>query len=172
MDKHLQMRYEALKALVVKRRQPFTEFVMFIEKETSWLEGPASTRFHLCEPSGLLKHSVGVAETLLKFRAALAPEISEESCVIVGLFHDVGKVGMPGKPLYLPNENEWEKKNRGIMYKYNPAVTTMGLAVRSCTSSASTCRYPTPKPRPSATTTASTLPRMKWSRRTKSRLRC
>jgi hypothetical protein len=78
-----------------------------------------------------LKHSVGVAETLLKFRAALAPEISEESCVIVGLFHDVGKVGMPGKPLYLPNENEWEKKNRGIMYKYNPAVTTMGLAVRS-----------------------------------------
>jgi hypothetical protein len=131
MDTDLQKRYEALKALVVKRRKPFDEFTTFLESETSWLEGPASTRFHLCEPSGLLKHSVGVAETLLKFRAALAPQISEESCVIVGLFHDVGKVGMPGKPLYLPNKDEWQKKNRGIMYTYNPAVTTMGLAVRS-----------------------------------------
>jgi hypothetical protein len=131
MDKGLMKRYEALKALVAKRRQPFDEFVLFLEKETSWLESPASTRFHLCEPSGLLKHSVGVAETLLKLRACLAPEISEESCVIVGLFHDVGKVGMPGKPLYLPNENEWEKKNRGMMYKWNPDVTAMGLAVRS-----------------------------------------
>jgi hypothetical protein len=32
----------------------------------------------------------------------LAPGISEKSCVIVGLFHDIGKVGMPGKPYYLP----------------------------------------------------------------------
>ncbi len=131
MDKDLRKRYESLKALVVRRRQPLNEFVTFLENGTSWLESPASTRFHLCEPSGLLKHSVGVAETLLKFRVALAPEISEESCVIVGLFHDVGKVGMPGKPLYLPNKDEWQKKNRGIMYTYNPAVTAMGLAVRS-----------------------------------------
>jgi len=131
MDKGLMKRYEALKAKVVKRRQPFDEFIRFLEKETSWLTSPASTRFHLCEESGLLKHSVGVAETLLRLRATLAPEISEESCVIVGLLHDTGKVGTPGKPLYLPNENEWEKKNRGIMYKWNPGVTAMGLAVRS-----------------------------------------
>jgi hypothetical protein len=131
MNKELKRRYEALKARVVKRKQPFGEFIRFLEEETSWLESPASTRFHLCEPAGLLKHSVGVAETLLKFRAALAPEISEESCVIVGLLHDAGKVGMPGKPLYLSNENEWERKNRGIMYRWNPEVTSMGLAVRS-----------------------------------------
>jgi len=124
-------RYEALKAMVVKRRRPFDELIRFLEEETSWLTSPASTRFHLCEESGLLKHSIGVAETLLRFRAALAPEISEESCVVVGLLHDVGKVGMPGKPLYLPNENEWEKKNQGMMYKWNPDVTAMGLAVRS-----------------------------------------
>ncbi len=131
MDKDLKKRYEALKAMVVKRKQPFDEFIRFLEEQTSWLTSPASTRFHLSEPSGLLKHSIGVAETLLEFRAALAPGISEESCVIVGLLHDVGKVGMPGKPLYLPNENEWERKNRGIMYKWNPDVTAMGLAVRS-----------------------------------------
>ena len=73
----------------------------------------------------------GVAETLLRFREFLAPAITEESCVIVGLFHDAGKLGMPGKPLYLPNDNEWMVKNRGIRYKINPDVVAMGLAVRS-----------------------------------------
>ncbi len=131
MDKTLKQRYEALKAMVVKRKEPFDQFMAFLEEKTSWLESPASTRFHLAEKHGLLKHSVGVAETLLRLRACLAPQLSEESCVIVGLLHDVGKVGMPGKPLYLPNENEWEKKNRGMMYKYNAEVTAMGLAVRS-----------------------------------------
>ena len=124
-------RYESLKQKVPGRKEPFDNFIHFLEKETTWLTSPASTRFHLCEEGGLLKHSVGVAETLLKFREFLAPGISEESCVIVGLFHDVGKVGMPGKPFYIPNDNEWMVKKRGIKFKVNPEVVSMGLAVRS-----------------------------------------
>lgn len=124
-------RYHALLSKVVKRRDRFGAFIRMLETDTNWLTSPASTRFHLCEEGGLLRHSVGVAETLLKLRACLAPDISEESCVITGLLHDVGKVGMPGKPLYLPNPDEWQKKNRGINYVYNDEVTTMGLAVRS-----------------------------------------
>jgi hypothetical protein len=131
MDKELMQRYETLKARVASRKRQFGEFIGFLEKETSWLTSPASTRFHLCEESGLLRHSVGVAETLLRLRTCLAPEISEETCVIVGLLHDTGKVGMPGKPLYLPNENQWEREKRGMMYKWNDEVTAMGLAVRS-----------------------------------------
>lgn len=38
---------------------------------------------------------------------------------------------MPGKPMYLPNENEWMEKNRGILYKINPDAVVMGLALRS-----------------------------------------
>ena len=124
-------RYNALKLKIMDRKEPFERFVAMLENETTWLTSPASTRFHLAEERGLLKHSVGVAETLLQFRGFLAPKISEESCVIVGLFHDVGKLGAPGKPYYLPNDNTWIVKNRGIRYKTNPEVVTMGLAVRS-----------------------------------------
>jgi hypothetical protein len=124
-------RYEELKKKVVERKEPFDRFITTLEDETTWLTSPASTRFHLAEEQGLLKHSVGVAETLLLFRETLAPLIMEESCVIVGLLHDVGKLGMPGKPLYLPNDNEWMVKNRGMRYKINPDVVAMGLAVRS-----------------------------------------
>ncbi|MCG6535639.1 MAG: hypothetical protein L7F78_13315, partial [Syntrophales bacterium LBB04] len=55
----------------------------------------------------------------------------EESCVIVGLLHDVGKLGMPGKPLYLPNDNKQMSKDTEALYNYNPNVVAMGLAVRS-----------------------------------------
>jgi len=37
---------------------------------------------------------------MLKQKNTLAPEISDESCVVTALFHDLGKVGMPGNPLY------------------------------------------------------------------------
>lgn len=123
--------YELLKKKVQKRKKQFDEFINFLESKTNWLTSPASTRFHMSEEGGLLKHSVLVAQTLLKLREILAPDISEESCVIVGLLHDVGKIGMPDKPLYLPNDNEWEVKNKGIKYKINPEVVYMGLAVRS-----------------------------------------
>ncbi len=124
-------RYKALKAKVVERKADFDAFVKMLETETSWLTSPASTRHHLNEEKGLLRHSVGVAENLLRLRDCLAPQISDESCVIVGLFHDVGKVGMPGKPRYLKNDNDWEVKNRNITYKVNPELVEMSLAARS-----------------------------------------
>ena len=127
----LEERYEQLKAKVVKRKADFDAFVTMIETKTNWLTSPASTRYHLNEEKGLLTHSVGVAENLLKFRDCLAPQIPDESCVIVGLFHDVGKVGMPGRPLYLKNNNEWEVTKRNITYKHNPDLVQMSLAARS-----------------------------------------
>lgn len=128
---YLLNRYDLLKKKVVERKDPFDCFLGLLESETTWMTSPASTRFHLAEERGLLRHSIGVAETLLRFREMLAPVMTEESCVIVGLFHDAGKLGMPGKPLYLPNNNEWLVQNRNIRYKINPDVVAMGLAVRS-----------------------------------------
>ncbi len=127
----LEKRYSDLKEKVVERKEDFDGFLHMLETQTTWLTCPASTRFHLNREKGLIEHSVAVAENLLKIRDCLAPVISDESCVIVGLFHDVGKVGMPGKPLYLKNENLWEVQNRGLAYKINPELTYMNQATRS-----------------------------------------
>lgn len=124
-------KYEAFKKKVVIRKPAFDAFITMLEKETSWLTSPASTRFHLNKEGGLLEHSVGVAETMLKLRETLAPDVSEESCVIVALLHDVGKVGVPGAPRYLKNDNQWEVEKRGMTYKINPKETYMNLAARS-----------------------------------------
>jgi hypothetical protein len=95
--------------------------------QTTWLTSPASTKYHLNREGGLLEHRIGVAETLLQLRTALTPEISEERCVIVDTFHDIGKVGMPGKPYYLPEMKD--DKPTGA-YSINPEIVAMGLSLR------------------------------------------
>jgi hypothetical protein len=118
----LEQDYNKLKAKVIDRNEEFDEFIRFLEKKTIWLTAPASVRYHLSEEKGLLKHSVGVTKTLLKLRELLATQLSEESCVIVGLFHDVGKVGMPNAPRYLKEGNK---------YTYNKNQVEMQIANRS-----------------------------------------
>lgn len=65
----------------------------------NWLDGtdfytaPASTRFHLAESGGLLKHSLHVYDELQRLiRAYPELKVLPESAVITSLFHDLCKV--------------------------------------------------------------------------------
>ena len=128
-------RYEALKAKVVSRADEFDKLMTFLEKETAWLTAPASTRFHLCKEGGLLEHSVNVAETLLKIKPILYPAIEDESCVIVALFHDLGKAGTPNGAQYLKNEPTERQKQYGYSatypYSFNKNLTYLSVPIRS-----------------------------------------
>ena len=135
MDKGLRKRYDELKQKVTKRADEFAGLTDYIESETEWLTAPASTRFHLCRENGLLEHSVNVAETLIRIKDTLYPLIEDESCVIVGLLHDLGKVGMPGEPLYLKNKptdkQRWAGYGPTYPYSYNNGLTYLSVPVRS-----------------------------------------
>jgi hypothetical protein len=77
---------------------------------------------------GLLTHSVGVTYNALKIKDLMAPDITDGSIIVAALFHDVGKLGLPGKPYYLPDDNRWEFEKRGIAYKVSPELVTTNLA--------------------------------------------
>jgi hypothetical protein len=124
----LKERYKNLKTLVVERKEPFTRLMHHLETETAWLTAPASTRFHLCREEGLLEHSVNVAETMLKLKDTLAPDITDESCVIVALLHDLGKAGTPGQPQYLEGGKYPYSYNRDLVYLSVP-VRSLYLAL-------------------------------------------
>ena len=126
-----QQEYQYFLSKITQRTEEVSKFEEFLRSETAWLTSPASTKFHLCEESGLIVHSLNVTRTLLKIREVLAPDITEESCVIVALYHDTGKVGMPGKPYYLPNPDEWQVSKRKIKYITNPNLVYMDIATRS-----------------------------------------
>ena len=130
----LMERYNALKEKVVARKKEFANLMSYIEGETSYMTAPASTKYHLCREQGLLEHSVNVAENLLKIKAVLAPSISDESCVIVGLLHDLGKAGMPGQPQYIKNEPSPKQKAYGYPastpYRFNKDLLYLSVPIR------------------------------------------
>ena len=131
---NLMERYQALKEKVMKRKKEFEGLMSYIEGETSYMTAPASTKYHLCHEQGLLEHSVNVAENLLKIKAVLAPSISDESCVIVGLLHDLGKAGMPGQPQYIKNEPTPKQKAYGYPastpYRFNKDLLYLSVPIR------------------------------------------
>jgi 23S rRNA maturation-related 3'-5' exoribonuclease YhaM len=124
-------KYESLINKTSRRKEEVIKFDSFLRDKTSWLLAPASTRFHLAHEGGLLEHSVNVTSTLLQLRNVLTPDLEEESCIITALFHDIGKVGMPGQPYYLPNPSEWHVRNRGINYIVNQDLVHLDIATRS-----------------------------------------
>ena len=128
-------RYKKLQEMVTARKSEFQNLISFMETKTSWLTSPASTKYHLNREGGLLEHSVNAAETMLKIKNAIAPSISDESCVIVALLHDLGKVGMPNNPQYLVNEPSEKQKRYGYKpnypYRFNTDLVYLSVPIRS-----------------------------------------
>jgi hypothetical protein len=131
----LMQEYENLKSIVTVRKEQFGRLMRFLEDETEWLRSPASTRYHMSEEMGLLRHSVNVAKAMLRLKDVLAPDISDESCVVVSLLHDAGKVGMPGNPQYIKNEPTEKQKKYGYKpnypYSFNTSLVYLSVPVRS-----------------------------------------
>ena len=123
--------YKILLEKTDKRREKCLAFHAFLKDETNWLEAPASSRFHLPVKGGLLVHSVGVCKNLLRLKELFAPTLPDESCIICGLFHDVGKAGMPGIPLYLKKDMSDVNEENSFPYQINPLLSYSGIAMRS-----------------------------------------
>lgn len=67
------------------------EFVKYLEDKTDFFDAPASTKYHLSEKGGLVKHSLNVYHTLKNLCCLYAENISQDSIAIVGLLHDLCK---------------------------------------------------------------------------------
>lgn len=74
------------------------DFLM--SSKSDFFEAPASTRFHLSKPGGLLEHSLNVYHCLKDYlersrvKNVYHLEVSDESVAIVGLLHDICKVNV------------------------------------------------------------------------------
>lgn len=140
--------YNQLKAAVVKRKTEFDHFIDFLENRTNWLTAPAELEGPLACDKGLLIRSVAVTKQLLRIKDTIMPQLDEESAIIIGLFHDVGKVGIEGKPYFLVKESAAPTTTSTLglsfstristtdstpknTYSINPKLVHMDIGVRS-----------------------------------------
>ena len=87
---------------------------------------PASSKasFHNSFTGGYVDHVNRVVEAALKVTSLWEGmggtiNFTEEELVFAAINHDLGKLGMFGKPRYIPNDSEWHVKNQGANYKPN-----------------------------------------------------
>lgn len=84
-----------LQALVERLTiQPLQQFVVDVlsdhETATAFLSRPASFSFHHCEPGGLLRHSLDVANIVWALPGMTT--VDREIALVGSLFHDLGKI--------------------------------------------------------------------------------
>lgn len=93
------------------KRDGISDLMKYLEN-SDFYTAPASTRFHLAEPGGLLAHSLNVYDRLLKLLDTY-PEVrlSDESAAIMALFHDLCKANMytPEKRNRKNSSGQWEQ---------------------------------------------------------------
>ena len=108
---------EKFNALFEEIKRPGKDDLLNYMSNNGYFTAPASSAQskHGALKGGLLIHSLNVADIMLSLRDILAPKISCESCIIVGLTHDIGKIAYYGKDLYVPNIIQSKKKDEGMV---------------------------------------------------------
>lgn len=130
----LMAKYKSLLDIAIQsdkeREKNIVNLIEYIDKNTNYYDSPASTKYHMSRKHGLLEHSISVAETMLRIKKSIAPELSNSSCVIVGLYHDLGKHCQ-----YIENEPTEKQKKYGYPastpYSYRKDIVYMPHAHRS-----------------------------------------
>jgi hypothetical protein len=98
---------------------------------------PASAKrdYHLAVPGGLCDHSLRVLANFLILNREFNWQLDKSSMIISALFHDIGKVGLPGKSsefdFYRPQTDQWRLDKMGEEYFYNNDLITMTTSDRS-----------------------------------------
>ncbi len=123
--------YNQLKAAVVKRKTEFDHFIDFLENRTNWLTAPAELEGPLACEKGLLIRSVAVTKQLLRIKDTIMPQLDEESAIIIGLFHDVGKVGIEGKPYFIVKETAAAPTTSALGLSFSTRITTTDSAPKN-----------------------------------------
>lgn len=96
---------------------------------------PASTRLEYvgCYPGGLIEHLINVTKTMLELKNVFKIDdkiLNNDSIIITGLLHDLGKLGSKDLEYYLPQRSSWHKE-KGILFEINPLCQDVTVATRS-----------------------------------------
>lgn len=109
------------------KREGGVALLDFLEKQSDFFKAPASTRYHLARPGGLLTHSLNVYDCLVDYLARKRAQevyglaVSDETTAVVSLLHDVCKINcyLPGFRNVKDEQGVWQKVPS---YDYNDTL--------------------------------------------------
>lgn len=128
---------ETFKRLISAKCEKRSEELLYIVSsiEERLIETPSSSKtdYHGCFPGGLIDHSLRVVKFMSELNKIYEANLSSDSIVLTGLFHDIGKIGDfkdPSKNYYIRKNSDWHNK-QGILYDINPEFSGISVSLRS-----------------------------------------
>ena len=119
------------------RKELLVEYYTSIEEHLVLAPAAIRDSNHNCMPGGYVDHVTRVVEASLKLSEVWdlfgesTQTFTQEELVFAAINHDLGKLGLKGKPGVLPNENDWQVKNQGAYYKINTELMFSTVPDRS-----------------------------------------
>lgn len=105
---------ELITELLLKTNRPGINKLIEKMEEGGFFTAPCSGANHLCKEGGLAEHSLNVCNALKELVECfcVGTEITDDSIILCGLLHDLGKMGDHGKPNYVVNYVRSKTKNK------------------------------------------------------------
>jgi len=117
------------------RGQALSEMLDDLDERLCLAPASAKVDYHGAFPGGLVDHSLRVLNNLVVLNNGYGWKLNKEAMIIAALFHDIGKVGMPGKgsenDFYIPQTDAWRAEKLGEEYKYNDELPYFSTPDRS-----------------------------------------
>jgi len=111
---------------------------MYKHFEDRMVTAPASGKaaYHNAMVGGYVEHVLHVTDCALKIKNLWESEraminFTDEELIFAAMHHDLGKVGDLEQDYYIPQDSEWHRKNRGEIFKHNPALQYMTVTDRA-----------------------------------------
>ena len=111
---------------------------MYKHFEDRMVTAPASGKaaYHNAMVGGYVEHVLHVTDCTLKIKNLWESEraminFTDEELIFAAMHHDLGKVGDLEQDYYIPQDSEWHRKNRGEIFKHNPALQYMTVTDRA-----------------------------------------
>lgn len=125
------------KYITGERQKQLLDFYSKIEDILILYPASTSPKYHSCFPGGYIHHVNNVIQNsiwLYKLWEKQGVDTSRfqlEELIFVAINHDLGKIGSSTKPLYIPQDDDWRKKNLGELYKFDTSFQFMSVPDRT-----------------------------------------
>jgi len=111
---------------------------MYEDMKDRFMMAPASAKehYHNAMLGGYVDHINRVVDFSLKVKELWEQgnckmDFTDEELVFSAIHHDLGKVGDLENDYYIPQDNEWRRKNMGEIFTHNPKCEYMSVTDRA-----------------------------------------
>ena len=130
----VQANWNKVEGLIAKVGEPrktnLKKLISHFENRLVTTPASSKTNYYGAYLGGLIQHSLKTTGVMIKMMQALDIKVPIDYVIMVGLFHDLGKVGSLEHDLFLEQKSDWHLK-QGNLYEFNKDVKFMPAQMRS-----------------------------------------